>query len=301
MNGKANYTVVGIFVVALSAAFVAGVLWLSVATPYQKVDRYLVYTRHSVSGLSENALVKYLGVDVGRVAEIDIDPKDPQRVRLLLEIKPDTPVKEDTTAKLEMQGLTGIAYLNLVGGTPSSRPLEATPGEPYPVIKSEPSIFTQLEDSAGEILNEMLEAIERLNDVLNAQNRDAVSRTLANAQTLSQGMVGVLGELEAVLANARQASGAVSTLVDQVKNSAAAIEKMAVELTATGTTLQRAAKASGEDVRRFTNNALPEAQALVVELRETAENLRRASEQIERNPSVLLYGEGVRRQPGPGE
>ena len=115
---KVNYALVGAFVLALGAALVAGALWLAAGGAWQKkYDTYLAVEDESVAGLNLDAPVKYNGVDVGKVQAIHLDRINPQRVNLLFSIERGTPIKEDTIAVLKTQGLTGIAYVELNGGT----------------------------------------------------------------------------------------------------------------------------------------------------------------------------------------
>ena len=96
---------------------IAGVLWLASGGALQKkYDLYLAIEDESVAGLNLNAPVKFNGVDVGKVRDIQLDPANPERVRLMFAIERGTPIKEDTVAVLKTQGLTGIAYVELSGG-----------------------------------------------------------------------------------------------------------------------------------------------------------------------------------------
>src|SRR4029079_3824736 len=105
------------FVLVLGAALIAGVLWLASGGAWQqKYDLYLAVSDESVAGLSLSAPVKYNGVDVGKVREIRLAQDNPERVILLFAIERGTPIKEDTEAVLKIQGLTGIAYVELSGG-----------------------------------------------------------------------------------------------------------------------------------------------------------------------------------------
>ena len=129
MTGKTNYVLVGLFVLALTLTLIAGVLWLGSGGPGRVYDEYLLYMQESVSGLSRDNAVKYHGVDVGRVREIALDPRRAEEVRLLLEIDRGTPIREDTVATLETQGLTGLAYINLTGGAAAwPKPTPRWPG-----------------------------------------------------------------------------------------------------------------------------------------------------------------------------
>ena len=124
METKVNYMLVGGFVLVLGAALIAGLLWLASGGGFQKkYDLYLALVEESVAGLNLNAPVKYRGVDVGKVRDIRLDPHKPEQVRLLFAIERGTPIKQDTQAMLKTQGLTGIAYVELDGGSLASPPL----------------------------------------------------------------------------------------------------------------------------------------------------------------------------------
>ena len=97
MENKVNYAIVGAFVLALSAILIAGVLWLAAGGNTQK--KYAPYQsiiQESVAGLNLDAPVKYLGVDVGKVSAISIDPNDSRQVILRFLIERGTPIKQDT-------------------------------------------------------------------------------------------------------------------------------------------------------------------------------------------------------------
>ncbi|MHB8426113.1 MAG: MlaD family protein, partial [Gammaproteobacteria bacterium] len=120
METKVNYVAVGIFVLLLGTALIGGVLWISSGTAYRAAyDTYLTYMNESVSGLSVSAPVRYRGVEVGRVRRIALAPNDPEQVELTLDIERGTPVSQDTVATLRTQGLTGIAFVDLSGGSRS--------------------------------------------------------------------------------------------------------------------------------------------------------------------------------------
>ena len=118
MDTKVNYAAVGAFVLLLCVALVAGILWLAVGFGHKKeIQMYLAIVNESVAGLNMDAPVKYLGVTVGKVKSIQLNPSQPEQVVLLFAIKKSTPIKVDTVAVLKTQGLTGIAYVELIGST----------------------------------------------------------------------------------------------------------------------------------------------------------------------------------------
>lgn len=290
---KVNYTVVGLFTLLLGTALIAGVLWLGTGGKYRKVyDTYYAYMNESVSGLNLNAPVKYRGVEVGMVREIALDTSDSERVRLVLKIERGTPIKENTVAILRVQGLTGIAYVELTGGNQSSPLLKARPGEKFPVIRTGPSLLARLDTAVTGLLTSLNRASDNINAVLDEDNRQAFKRSLASIETVTRTLAARTATIDAGLTNAArtlersaEASAELKRLLERVGKSADAVEKLANEST-------RAA-ASVPDT-------LAESQALVADLRELSASLRRVSEQLERDPSALVFG----RQPpkrGPGE
>src|SRR5687768_1056923 len=111
MDRKVNHALVGLFVILLGAAGAMAVIWLGAGISDEETVGYLVYVPESVAGLEKGAQVKYRGVDVGSVREIALDPNNLEQVRVLLEIKKGTVVKEDATATMESQGLLGVYYV----------------------------------------------------------------------------------------------------------------------------------------------------------------------------------------------
>lgn len=305
---------VGLFVLLLGTSLIGLILWLSTGGPPKDYDFYLVYMTESVSGLSVDSAVKYKGVNVGRVRALGLNPKNPEEVRILLVVLQGTPVRENTVATLELQGLTGLAQINLSGGTVGAAPLTATPGEDHPVILSRPSLLVRLDDTVSELLAALIETSGRLNAVLDETNREAITGTIANVRTLTGGLNErsaqfghLLDEADALIGDVRVATTQLPELLAQVESTAAALESMAGSLADTGEALQATSEdlqhtvaVSGKDLRNFTGTALPEAGNMVLELRQTAANLRRVSETIEQNPGALLFGPPP-PQPGPGE
>ena len=146
MEEKVNFAVVGAFVLVLSAGLIGGVLWFSSGKSYRTVyDVYLTYMKESVSGLNLDAPVRYRGVEVGRVQKIALAPENVEQVQLMLAIERGTPVKMDTVAVLQTQGLTGLAFVELTGGSRDSPSLQKQAGEEYPVIEAAPSLIRRLD------------------------------------------------------------------------------------------------------------------------------------------------------------
>ncbi|MGE5090040.1 MAG: MlaD family protein [Candidatus Levyibacteriota bacterium] len=308
MEAKVNFTVVGIFVLALGAALIGGVLWLSSGKYYgRSYSLYRTYMTESVAGLELNSPVKYHGVDVGFVREIRLDPANAQRVELTLSILRGTPIKRDTVAVMGVQGVTGIAYVELNGGRPDSAALTAGPGEEFPVIASGASTFARLDGAVTSLIASMTRASDQLNVLLNQDNLRAVASTLADLQQVSRTLAARSAAIDAGLAdlarttrNTARASEALPALLQRIERSADSIDRMADAVAGAGTSATRTLDGTRADLERFTSVGLPEVRQLVNELRDVASTLQGVSVEIERNPSVLLWGRPPARR-GPGE
>ena len=307
MSEKTHYALVGVFVIGLAVAFVAIVLWLGGGRAGSDYDEYLVYMHESVSGLSRDNVVKYVGVDVGRVHEIGLATGVDAPVRLVLQIEKGTPVREDTYATLETQGLTGLAYINLKGGSPDSPLLEAPPGQPYPEIESRPSTWGRLDVAVERLLTNLTSLTERLDVLLGEDNQQHIGRTLAQLDRVTAALAAGTGtidrsleNLDATLESTRDAAAALPGLVTQLGEAADALERMAERVGESGETIGRVVEARDRDISRFTAEALPEAAVMIGEMRRAATSLRRFGEQLERDPGILLRG-APPRPPGPGE
>lgn len=303
-----NYALVGAFVLVLGTVLIGIVLWLASGGAFQKkYDLYLAIEEESVAGLNLNAPVKYNGVDVGKVRQIQLDPGNPERVILLFAIERGTPIKEDTVAVLKIQGLTGIAYVELSGGTRDAPPLTASAKSEYPVIRTKPSLSARLENVLTNVLAKLESTSNNLNALLSDENRAAFTRALAAIATVAQTIAARKNTLDAGIANAARtfenasrATARIEPLIDGIGRSADAIEKMGNEVAGTSASAGRTVDSVGADVKRFTAETLPELERLLGELSVLAGSLRRLSEQLGRDPRGFLFG---RKQvpEGPGE
>ena len=308
MESKVNFAAVGLFVIVLTVAMIAGVLWLSSGKYNQKsYDTYQTYMSESVSGLNLNAAVRYRGVDVGRVRRIALAPGNVELVQITLDIERGTPVKEDTLATLQTQGLTGIAYVELTAGRQSSPALAVRAGEAYPVIASAPSLMNRLETSIPALLANLNRVSDSVNSLLDDDNRRALKTTLADLSLLSRTLAARSTTIDATLAStartmesAARVAADLPRLAQRVERTADAFDRMAGEIAGAGASARGTLEGSRADLAQFTGATLPELRELVAELRGLTATLRRAGDAVERNPSLLLYG----RQPakrGPGE
>ncbi|UCV24948.1 MlaD family protein [Ferribacterium limneticum] len=308
METKVNYAVVGAFVLVLGAVLVAALLWLASGGAFQKkYDLYLAIEDESVAGLNLNAPVKYNGVDVGKVRQIELDPSNPERVNLLFAIERGTPIKEDTVAVLKTQGLTGIAYVELSGGTDQALLLLAAEGSEYPVIRTKPSLSARLENVLTSVLAKLDSTSNNINAILSVENQAAFKSTLADLASLAHTLAARKETIDAGLVdaartmkNSAQASAGLEPLIVRLGRSADAVEKMGNEVAKTSASAGKTINSVGGDVNRFTAETVPQLERLLGELSVLTTSLRRLSEQTERNPYGLLLGHKPVPD-GPGE
>ncbi len=191
MEGKVNYTIVGLMVIILTTAFITCALWLSIGFNQKSYKIYAVYMHETVSGLNEESPVKYNGVPVGQVKIIEINHQNPQQVRLLLEIEDSTLITMSTVAMLISQGITGTTYVGLTATSSDLQPLKQLPNEPYPIIASRPSLFYQLDKVLKEVsenINSVSIEVKKIFDNKNAMhikhilnNTDIIMRDLSKS------------------------------------------------------------------------------------------------------------------------
>ena len=308
METKVNYALVGAFVLTLSLAIVAGVLWVSAGGTRRKdYDTYLAYSNESVSGLNRQAPVKYKGVVVGAVQEIGLDPEDPQRVRLVLAIERGVPIKQDTVAVLSLQGLTGIAFLDLEGGSKASPLLAPTQPGGYPVIATRPSLFRRLDTQATALVVDLTQTAERINRLLDDDTRAALQRTIRDLDTVVHGVAGRSKTIDAALVdaartveNSARASDQLAELTRQIARSADAVTR-AAERTAGAAEAVRATTADATGgLQQLRADTLPELQRLLADARTATASLGRLAQELERSPNALVVGREP-MPPGPGE
>jgi len=272
MESKVNYTIVGLFVVILTAAIIFSIIWLSSGFNNKSYTIYKVYMAESVTGLTNDSSVKYNGVDVGTVKEIKLDPHNPKQVELLLNIEKGTPITNCTTAILTAQGITGLAYLDLQNKGNDYTPLKAAPGEKYPVIKSAPSLYFRLDQALTELSTNFNNLSASLRAVFDEENRQAIKKTLQNLTTITTTLAGDSKRIDTIIENTATASKKFPHLID-----------------------------SGEStIQNFSTQTMPKVNDILENVDHLTKNLNSASQSVKQNPAVLLRGQ-TPPQPGPGE
>jgi phospholipid/cholesterol/gamma-HCH transport system substrate-binding protein len=316
MEVRASYLIVGAVVLTLLAALAAFSVWLVRADINRDVARYEIAFAGSVSGLQEGGQVLYRGIPVGHVAEIRIDPDNVETILVGVEIDRDTPIKEDTIATLELQGLTGIAYVQLRGGTQASARLDPD-AEPPPRILSRGSTLERLFESTPELLTRAVAVVDRLSLLLTDENLEAVAGTLRNVEKVTATLADRSASIDTALAGAAAMTGTIQETSTEIKNLASdlrlltgrvdqQVEGVSGDLVDTLTELEGAATALTGAAGQFGQilgeleqpvdaaTGLYEFTQLIGETRLLVAALSRITKEFERDPAGFLIGRTIR-------
>jgi phospholipid/cholesterol/gamma-HCH transport system substrate-binding protein len=301
MEREANYVTVGAFVVLILAMATVFVLWYTKAQDRREYERYEVYFTGSVSGLNEGSTVRYLGVNVGRVARIALDPRAADRVLTLIDLANDTPINENTVARLTPQGVTGLLFIDLQQMAPSSKGVSPpVPSQRYPVIRSLPSNLDVFLNGLPDVLAEANHALQNINTLLSPDNIHAANDMLANIRTasaqlpaLSRDSARLVRELEATSIEARRVAESANSLLattgPEIGAAAKRLRVLADNLTSTTTRIDQLLAHNGDDLERFSGQGLAEIQSLVRDSRTAVTEVRDLARSLREKPSQLLY------------
>jgi phospholipid/cholesterol/gamma-HCH transport system substrate-binding protein len=281
METKANYVAVGAFVLACVIGLVVTILWLAGVQYSQEYAYYQSYFKGAVTGLGKGTVTRYNGIEVGRVTNLEFDPTDPQRVIVTMQVQPNLNIRDDSTASIESQGLTGGSYVEISGGTSGAPLLVAQGDQRYPVIRTKQSTFAQLEQTAPEVVAKLNVAASRLNDLLSDDNRRAIAHVLSNLDETTEVIARRSADIDSALANANKAMINVNQATQQLRPTLDHVDL----------TVQKYGKVA-DDADAFINgDGLAQLSDLIGEARRLVGNLDQFSDQLNRQPTKLLFGD----------
>lgn len=309
METRAHHLAVGIFVLVLVAAIAGFTVWITRSGGSQTSAYYTIRFGDDVTGLSVGGPVRYRGVQVGNVTDIRIDPDNPTFVRVTIQVSPDTPVVTDTVASLEAQGITGVLYVLLKGGTLGAERMKVTDLTPYPEIPSAPGKFEALLASAPALLEHATQLVDRVSLMFSDENQKAISETLNNLQTITttfadskegvgQALQSISGAADEISAMASQVRELAANLDKQVGGLAGASQKTLQDLHKLTTSFEGAADEihdliaeNRRPINDFAESGLYELTQMASEIRTLIATLTRISAQFERDPARFLFGD----------
>lgn len=205
MEIKSNNVLIGAFTISTIIGAFLVILWVSGLQLNRQFAYYKIIFDGSVSGLSESGAVQYNGLPVGKVRSLQLMDRNPNKVVAIIEVDARTPVKEDSVAQLELSGLTGVAFIQLTGGSPDSAELVARDGEDYPIIRAAPSSLQDLLRSGPATLQSANELLRELNKLV-VENQKSINESLANAAIMSQALAASSDDVTKAIGQLAQAS-----------------------------------------------------------------------------------------------
>lgn len=288
METKANYVAVGAFVLSCVVALIVAIMWIAGAQYANEFAVYRTYFQGSVTGLGTGTIVRYNGIDVGNVREVNFDPSDPRRIIADLQIDPQLQLRQDSVVSLEMQGMTGGIYVQITGGTPESPFLGATPGEEYPVIPSRQSAIQLLFESTPELLTQLTTLTESGIDLINEENRAALAESFANLRDITATINSRSADIDLALAGLGPAIEKLNAFLDSADEAVTQVASVAASAEQTAQSITQLASSVDHSI---TQTTVPQMDQLLIEARSLVTSLSRLSEAIERQPTQLLFGD----------
>jgi phospholipid/cholesterol/gamma-HCH transport system substrate-binding protein len=300
MDRDANYVAVGAFVLLVIAMAVSFVFWYTEHEDKRAYQRYEIYFQGTVSGLTDGSPVRYLGVDVGKVVSIKLDPQQRKRVQVIADIELNAPIDGRTLASLSLQGVTGLLYIDLQQDKHSTASGSLARGQNYPVIRSVPSDFDVLLSSLPALATHAIELVDHFNELFSDDNVRAIHATLANARIASERLPVALRSTQELLADLQRAvheiQGTAADLhaleeraapdaEDALRNIRHATESLA----ATSDRLDRFVAQNAPALASFADQSLPELEKLLRESRAAVRDFRDLSRSLKQDPAQLLY------------
>ena len=197
MYEKINYTLVGLFVIIFTTLIAAFAFWLAKNNiNKQNYNRYYCYFTESVDGLNKNSIIKLNGVNVGRLYDLNIDKKEPAKVIATLYINNNIKITKDMYAILKNQGVTGLKFINIVGGTSNT---EIPPNSKESIIKTKSSFLTNISEQTPQVIENMNKFIVNLNRVLNQKNIKSVDTILQNSAAITKKTLKLENRLSSII------------------------------------------------------------------------------------------------------
>jgi phospholipid/cholesterol/gamma-HCH transport system substrate-binding protein len=305
MDRDANYVAVGAFVLLVIAMAVSFVFWYTDQQDKRTYQRYEIYFPGSVSGLSAGSAVRYLGVDVGKVVRIMLDPQQRKTVQVIADIDSTAPIDDRTRASLSLQGVTGLLFIDLEQDPKAESSGVLAQGQRYPIIRSRRSDFDVLLSNLPALTTHLVELVNHFNDVFSDENVRALKATLDNARLASERLPDTVHEVQQLVAEVRRTTQEVQGTVAELrglitdgspdlKAAFANIRQISDNLAKTTTRLNSFVTENEPGFSRFSKQSLPEFEQLLRESRQAARDFRDLSRSLKQNPSQLIYESNYR-------
>jgi phospholipid/cholesterol/gamma-HCH transport system substrate-binding protein len=312
METRASYVLIGAFTLAVLVLGFLFVLWIGKLQLDREWDWYDVVFKEAVTGLTVGGAVQYNGIQVGEVRRLSLGVDNPSEVIARVRLNGGTPVKTDTRAKLTFTGITGVAIIQLSGGSPEAPMLADRSGERIAQIVADESAIQKLLASSEDIVTSVNDLLFKLSVLLRQENIDRITATVKHVEAITGETAAHAGEIGRAITDISEASRALRATLSRTEAMVTKLEALADNsnrlIDDEGRALLVAARTSLESARRFTDSAdvvVKENRAAVAglanqgaaqvgpaiaELRAALRNLQRLADQLGNDPSAVLHG-----------
>lgn len=318
MNNRVNYTLVGFLVIIGFFLMLTFSYWLLKPEQENETKKYLIRFDESVLGLNVDSVVKYRGIDVGKVTSIKINPKNTEQVEVLITILKTTPIKEKTVAKLTSQGITGLSYINLNLGDNNAPFLKAQEGEQYPVIKTTPSLFENIEKSMDTVSNKVSKVLSNIEQLLNEENQEQISlllkqttsfmnkmdrlvdentikhfhNILENSDNITYEVKNLVPKIDTLVTNTTDFENALTQDINSISKSYLSVRAAMNEIEKAVLNGEFNFKDMTKDTIPNLNNTLIQMETLMIKLEESIKNYNRSP------ADIIFKTEEIKKGPG---
>ena len=305
MDRDANYVAVGAFVLLVIAMAVSFVFWYTDQQDKRTYQRYEIYFPGSVSGLTAGSPVRYLGVDVGKVARIALDPQQRKTVQVLADIDSTAPIDDRTRASLSLQGITGLLFVDLEQDPKAESTGALAQGQHYPMIRSRRSDFDVLLSNLPALTTHLVELADHFNEIFSDDTVRSLKATLENARLASERLPDTVRQAQQLLVEVHRTTqevqgtvaelhGLITAESPDLKAAFANIREISDNLAKTTTRLNSFVTENEPGYSRFSKQSLPEFEQLLRESRQAVRDFRDLSRSLKQNPSQLIYESNYR-------
>ncbi len=311
METRANYALIGAFVLMAAVTVIGFVLWLGSSQFNREFAEYDVVFQGPVT-LEEGASVRYIGIKVGEVESVRIDSRDASKVRARLRIDRATPIKSDSIALIDFAGITGVTFVQITAGSENAGPLLVQPYETVAQIQAGPTPLAALFDGGAEIIGRAGDALEQASHLLSDENIEAIGGTLQNLNTITGSLAAdegaIFTQATDTLASFERAGNRISVASDAAT---AAVDSIQSDVTTLNTDLrlliaelntataeanlaliksQEAISAATVLVEGAATDTLTQSRLAAEDLRQLTARLDRIARDLEQNPQGLVLG-----------
>ncbi|GAB6888881.1 MlaD family protein [Desulfothermus okinawensis JCM 13304] len=304
MDRDVHYVVIGLFVILSVISLILVVIWLS-NTKYKKEYKYyIVKFKESVSGLNVGSPVKYKGIKIGSVESLAIDSEDPNTIDVTVKILKKVPIKEDARAILTYQGITGLASIEIKGGSRHSKELPAREEEPYPEIKTEPSIITRLDTTLSSLSGQAEMLVRNLNYLLDKEHVNKLIKTVDNINSVVENVANHNRDISLVIKNiyktSKELPGLVDLMAKNVNHLSNDFTKLLYHTRRDEELITKLLVSKTNDFSAKSNMVMDETLKTLKDIQNTLSKIKILLSNIEDRPSSIIY-DGMLTKPGPGE